>query len=167
MKRSYSARQACFTNVRVKAYDRAMRFTTMFLMLAATSVTADTEIHRCLLDDGSFAFQETPCPEPAAKTDDDTDTAKGPVGGVTPAVVDDVFDFVNPFDEPENAPTPLELSPPEPASKVRSECEQTTRDAIDAIDLEMRETNYSKEQGQEYLAELLELTRQLRACKQL
>jgi len=42
-----------------------------------------------------------------------------------------------------------------------------TRDAIDAIDLEMRETTYTKEQGEEYLAELLVLTQQLRGCKQL
>ena len=38
--------------------------------------------------------------------------------------------------------------------------------SIDAIDLDMRQTAYSKEQGQEYLAELLSLTQRLRACKQ-
>ena len=42
-----------------------------------------------------------------------------------------------------------------------------TRDAIDAIDVEMRQTSYSQEQGEQYLADLLDLTRQLRACKQL
>jgi hypothetical protein len=31
----------------------------------------------------------------------------------------------------------------------------------------MQENAYSEEQGQEYLAELLTLTKQLRACKQL
>ena len=31
----------------------------------------------------------------------------------------------------------------------------------------MRETEYTKEQGREYLAELLTLTQQLRTCKQL
>jgi hypothetical protein len=56
---------------------------------------------------------------------------------------------------------------PGPVSQDRAECEKTTRDAIDAIDLEMRETAYTKEQGEEYLAELLVLTQQLRACKQL
>jgi hypothetical protein len=40
-------------------------------------------------------------------------------------------------------------------------------DAIDAIDLEMRETAYRKEQGEKYLAELPVSTQQLRACKQL
>jgi hypothetical protein len=48
----------------------------------------------------------------------------------------------------------------------RAECEKTARDAIDAIDLEMRGSAYSKEQGEEYLAELLVLTQQIRTCKQ-
>jgi hypothetical protein len=77
------------------------------------------------------------------------------------------FDFVNPFDEPANPPTPSEPKLPEPVSQDRAECEKTTRDAIDAIDFEMRETPYTKEQGEEYRAELLALTQQLRACKQL
>jgi hypothetical protein len=42
-----------------------------------------------------------------------------------------------------------------------------TRDAIDAIDLEMRENPYTKKQAEDYRAELLALTQQLRACKQL
>jgi len=126
-----------------------MRFAIALLMLVGTSITANTEIHRCLLEDGTIAFQETPCPEPAINADDG------------------VFDFANPYDEPASPSTPMEPAPPERASKDRTECEKTTRDAIDAIDREMRANAYSKEQGQEYLAELLELTQQLRACKQL
>ena len=59
--------------------------------------------------------------------------------------------------------------PPLPArlSVDRAACEKETRDAIDAIDVEMRQTSYSQEQGEQYLADLLDLTRQLRACKQL
>lgn len=72
-----------------------------------------------------------------------------------------------PSDEPAGLPTPSEPDLPEPASQDRAECEKTTRDAIDAIDLEMRQAPYTKEQGEEYLAELLVLTQQLRACKQL
>jgi hypothetical protein len=125
------------------------------VMLAAKSIAADTQIHRCLLEDGTFAFQETPCPEPAVHVDisskDDT-----------PAAYDDAFDFVNPFDEPENPSTLAE-----PASKDRAVCEKATRDEIDAIDLKMHENAYTKEQGKEYLAELLSLTQQLRACKRL
>ncbi len=132
-------------------------------MLASTSVTADTEIHRCLLEDGTFAFQEMPCSDPGASTADSSDAGES----YKPVRDDDAFDFVNPFDEPGNPTAPSEPSLPAPVSQDRAECEKTTRDAIDVIDLEMRETAYTKEQGEEYLAELLTLTRQLRACKQM
>ena len=144
-----------------------MRFAIVVLMLAGTSAPADTEIHRCLLDDGTIAFQEKPCPDPAVKADVSSEVGDSPGAGETPAADDDVFDFVNPFDEPASPPPPSEPDLPEPASQDRTECEKTTRDAIDAIDLEMRESPYTKQQGEEYLAELLALTQQLRACKQL
>ena len=134
-------------------------------MLAGTSVAADTEIHRCSLEDGTIAFQQTPCPEPAVHVDNGGEAGGSHNEDGTLAADDD--DFVNPFDEPANPPTPAEPTPPEPASQDRAECEKTTRDAIDAIDLEMRGNAYTKEQGEEYLAELLALTRQLRTCKQL
>lgn len=136
------------------------RVVLVVLMLAGTRVTADTEIHRCLLEDGTISFQETPCPEPAVHVDNGSESG-------TLAVDDDAFDFVNPFDQPDRPPMPAEPSLPESLSQDRAECEKTTRDAIDAIDLEMRGTAYNKEQGEEYLADLLALTQQLRACKQL
>jgi hypothetical protein len=122
------------------------RIAIVLSMLAGAGAAADTEIHRCLLEDGTIAFQETPCPEPAVDVDD----------GGTPAADDD--DFVSP---------PAEPKLPEALTQDRADCEKTTRDAIDAIDLEMRTGTYTKEQGKEYLAELLALTKQLRACKQL
>ena len=115
-----------------------MRLTIVAVMLVGTSLSADTEIYRCALDDGTFAFQEMPCPEP-----------------------------VKAVDEPTEPPAEPEEEMPEPVTQDRAECEKATRDAIDAIDLEMRQAAYSKEQGQEYLAELRVLTQQLRACKQL
>ena len=144
-----------------------MRFTIVVLLLAGASATADTEIHSCVQDDGTIAFQQTPCPEPAVNADDSSEVGESRNAGETPAADDDVFNFVNPFDEPASPPTPSEPKLPEPVSQDRAECEKTTRNAIDAIDLEMRETSYTKEQGEEYLAELLALTQQLRACKQL
>ncbi len=132
-------------------------------MLAVTSVAADTEIHRCLQQDGTIAFQEMPCSDPDASSGDGSDAGEAH----KPVRDDDAFDFVNPFDEPAGPTAPSEPSLPAPVSRDRAECEKTTRDAIDVIDLEMREKAYTKEQGQEYLAELLALTRQLRACKQL
>jgi hypothetical protein len=144
-----------------------MRFTIVVLVLAGTGATADTEIHSCVQDDGTIAFQQKPCSEPAVNADDSSEVGESQSAGETPAADDDVFDFVNPFDEPASPPTPSEPKLPEPISQDRAECEKTTRNAIDAIDLEMRETSYTKEQGEEYLAELLALTQQLRACKQL
>jgi len=137
------------------------------LMFAGASATADTEIHSCLQDDGTIAFQQKPCAEPAVIADDSSEVDESESAGETPAADDDVFDFVNPFDEPASPPATAEPELPEPVSQDRAECEKMTRDAIDAIDLEMRETPYTKEQGEEYRAELLALTQQLRACKQL
>ena len=144
-----------------------MRSTALLLMLAAASAAADTEIHRCVLADGTIAFQEIPCAEPSAEADDSSEPVESRSAGEDPAAGDDVFDFVNPFDQPATPPVVAEPPAPGPLSQDRAECEKMTRDAIDAIDLEMRETAYTKEQGQEYLAELLELTQQLRGCKQL
>lgn len=135
----------------------------MFLLLAlsATGVGKEPEIHRCVQKDGTIAFQEMPCPEPVSADDAGIESDSD-----DPPPADDFFDFVNPYDEPERAPTPTETSPPVPPSQDRAECEKTTRDAIDAIDLEIRRDN-SGDSGRAYLAQLLELTRQLRACKQL
>ena len=139
----------------------------VLLMLAGSGVEADVEIHRCLLEDGTIAFQEMPCPEPAVHVDDGSETAENTSESRTPAADDDAFDFINPFDEPAAPPSPTEPTLPEPASQDRAECEKITRDEIDAIDFEMRGTAYTKEQGEEYLDELLALTQQLRTCKQL
>ena len=142
-----------------------MRLTLLVLLLTVSGANADTQIHRCPLDDGTFAFQETPCAEPVKDiekvVDEDSDDAEAP------AIDNDMDDLVNPFDEPAGAPAPVGPPLPERLSEDRAACEKETRDAIDAIDLEMRETYYSEEQGKQYLADLLNLTRQLRACKRL
>jgi len=137
------------------------------LLLAGASAEADVEIQRCLLEDGTIAFQEMPCPEPTSHVDDGSEAGENNSESGTPPADDNAFDFVNPFDEPENPPMPAEPTLRVPASQDRAECEKITRDEIDAIDLEMRGTAYSKEQGEEYLNELLALTQQLRTCKQL
>ena len=132
------------------------------LVVSGNALAADQEIHRCPQPDGTVAFQETPCPE----TTDETAAADDPVRDSTPAASDDFFDFVNPFDNPELSEPAQEPEPQTAPSQNRADCEKSTRDAIDAIDLEMRK-GYSEQQGRQYLAELLELTRQLRACKAL
>lgn len=139
-------------------------FAMVAFLFASAGISADTEIHRCLLDDGTVAFQETPCPERAGQGDDKPAAGAGDVRAGAPADDDD-FDFASPFDEP--AGSASGPAPPEPASQSRAECEKTARDAIDAIDAELQKKAQAKEQAQEHLAQLLTLTEQLRACKQL
>ena len=81
-----------------------MRVAIVVLMLAAASAAADTEIHRCLLEDGTTAFQEMPCSERTAEADDGNESTESRSAGETPVADDDVFDFVNPFDEPASPP---------------------------------------------------------------
>ncbi len=144
-----------------------MRFVMVVVVLVGMSAAADTEIHRCLLDDGTFAFQQSPCAVPTKAADNAGEPAEKDRDDAAGVAVDGAFDFVNPFDEAADPTPAVEPALPEPPSRNRAECEKTTRDAIDAIDLEMRETSYTREQGQAYREELLVLTRQLRACKQL
>jgi hypothetical protein len=144
-----------------------MRYTIAVLMLAGAGATADTEIYSCLQDDGTVAFQQMPCPAPSVTADESSEIGENPDARDLPAADDDVLDFVNPYDEPASSPPPPEADLPKPVSMDRAECEKTTRDAIDAIDLEIRENPHTKQQREEYLAELLALTQQLRACKQL
>jgi hypothetical protein len=144
-----------------------MRIAAVLMMFATTAVVANTEIHRCVQEDGTIAFQATPCPEPSVDVGDDSESVEDQGTDEEPIADDHVFDVVSPADEPESVPPTAEPALPEALSQDRAECEKTTRDAIDTIDLEMREQAYTKEQGEAYLARLLQLTEQLRACKQL
>ena len=143
----------------------------ILLLVAACGASMGQEpvIYRCTLADGTTAFQGMPCDDAAnpggeseeasdipEQTEDDNDDSARDAG-----------DFVNPFDAPAESThdeAPAESRPPPSAD--RAECEKQARDAIDAIDLEMR-SGYTKAEGDAYLAELLELTRALRACKAL
>lgn len=138
------------------------------LVLAGNGVLAETEIHRCLLEDGTFAFQETPCPEHARPADDEREPGgdAGNDAGIREDVaVDEEAARVRATEQSASRSMPVDAPPSESGSPDRSECEKKTRDAIDAIDLEMRESA-TTDQRQAYLARLLALTEQLRACKQ-
>lgn len=143
-----------------------MRFAFLALLLATTSAAAQTEIHRCVQEDGSIAFSQLPCTERQAEPEPD-DIASDSDDDEALDYSDD--DFASPFDEAEvvEVQVEVEASLPEPVSQDRAECEKITRDAIDAVDLEMRSSDYTAEEGGEYLARLRELTQKLRACKQL
>jgi len=136
---------------------------TILCALLSISAAAETEIHRCVQADGTVAFQETPCPDPETAP-----AAVDPGIDVEPdtSSADDVFGFTNPYDETPDGPLPPETGTRAPVSQSRADCEQETRDAIDAIDLELRRDS-GDEQRERYLERLLELTEQLRACKPL
>lgn len=120
-------------------------------MIVATAMASaqQSEIHRCIQDDGTIAFQEMPCPEKAPSDEEEP----------APDAVRDEYDEF--FVADTYVVPDVELP-----SEDRAACEKTTRDAIDAIDLEMRK-GFTEEEGEAYLATLLELTQQLRECKRL
>ncbi len=105
-----------------------------------------------------------PCAEPNSNEENRESSDENDIDDR--AADDHYFDFTSPFDETEDPPI---LAQPETAtlpSQDRAACEKTTRDAIDEIDLEVRKAD-TKEKRLAYLAELLDLTQQLRGCKQL
>ena len=131
--------------------------------LAPISAGAQTEIHRCAQADGTVAFQETPCPEPeTAPAEVASDVASQTA--TTPA--DEDVDFIDPFDAAPDGSQPSDADTRMPISQSRADCEQETRDAIDAIDLELQRDGAAA-QRERYLERLLALTEQLRACKTL
>ncbi len=132
------------------------------VVLLSGSISAlgnEKTIHRCTLDDGTVAFQELPCAEPKPQQEN-VDEIQEQV----PA--DDFFSFENPFDNPDPEVTAPTRESSEPPSGDRVACEKTTRDSIDAIDAKLNQSK-SDDDRETYLAELLELTAQLRACKTL
>ncbi len=143
---------------------RLARWAGLALLGASTPAVSDEPgIFRCAQDDGTVAFQQTPCAPVSAEEQTADESGDRLAGDDAPS--DDFFDFDNPFDAPEEPPEQAEAAPAIP-SDDRQACEKTTREAIDAIDVKLQRSA-NKEDDRQYLAELLELTRQLRQCKQL
>jgi hypothetical protein len=146
-------------------YADAARYLPALLLILGTYAFAQSDIYRCAQDDGTVAFQQTPCAESGDGSENDA--ASGEQNNVDAAASsENESGFSNPFDEPGVPPAAAPPESPAAISEDRASCEQSARDAIDTIDLEMRE-GYTKEQGQAYLDELLKLTQQLRDCKRL
>jgi hypothetical protein len=145
-------------------YADSVRYLPALLLILGTSTFAQSEIHRCTQEDGTVAFQQMPCGEGTdsfVKAVDAENSERNDVDA--PDSGDDAFDFNSPFDQP---PVASEPDPAVPISRDRATCEKSARDAIDAIDLEMRK-GFTPEKGQQHLDELLKLTQQLRECKRL
>jgi len=118
---------------------------------------AYADIYKCTDETGDVAYQQTPCPVEGA--------------GQPSATGDEVTPVVEAVQEEEaTEPLPESQSPEEQVASSRrpgeqvEDCRKRYRDQIDAIDAEMQ-AGFSTEQGAEYKASLLALTRQLRACE--
>lgn len=107
-----------------------------------------TEIHTCPLPDGTVMYSQLPCP-----TEEPVENSDTPVSDENALLDDEEADAI--------AVTADEDEPADPQDVA--ECKQRYRDAIDAIDLELRE-NYRPELADDYKQRLLALTRQLREC---
>jgi hypothetical protein len=103
------------------------------------SESSGAEIFRCEDPEGGLVFQQTPCPEPEPEPEPDEE--------VTDA-----------------APTPEGEPEPEPrAPEAVAACKKQYRDAIDAVDAEMR-AGFTPQQGEVFKQRLRLLTEELRAC---
>ena len=131
-----------------------MRVILVILILAGCCMQriafGQTEIHKCVDAEGGIVYSQLPCTDhkPA-----DMETPK------TSEVTESVL--------PEPAANDVLVSddPQEDAgAEARKQaCKKRHRDAIDAIDAEIR-SNYSREKDADYKQRLLTLTRKLREC---
>ncbi len=119
---------------------------TTTLLLAATDARA--EVFRCTDTDGGVIYQQTPCPEPKPEKEDAQKLSPQGAGADEDAV-----------EQERIPPVKAEAKSPE----VIAQCKKKYRDAIDAIDAEMRR-DYSSEQGEAYRQRLRVLTEKLRDC---
>ena len=135
-----------------------VEFMTSAALLVATDAAA--EIFKCEDPEGGIVYQETPCPAPeSAAADENADTAEtetpeAPAEDGGPrrlARGESLEDSVAEIEETNRRRAEVEA------------CKQQYRDAIDAIDLEIR-NSYSAEQKEYYLGRLKALTDQMAAC---
>lgn len=120
------------------------------------STDASAEIFKCEDPQGVVVYQETPCPEPepekaAEESATAADSAPAPAQPRRLERGENLEDEVASIEEENRRREAVEA------------CKQQYRDAIDAIDLEIR-NSYSSEQKEYYLGRLKALTEQMAAC---
>ncbi len=148
---------------------RSVYAAALLSVFCSYGTAAQTEIHRCMQPDGTVAFQGQPCKETPPRASDGTEEENDATD--TPdaeprAMRESDNVFVSPYDELAADPAPQQDEAPSSPSEDRERCEKRARDAIDAIDLEIRRES-SADQRDQYLPRLRELTAELRACKRL
>ena len=128
--------------------------TSILLLILSPLAFAQTEIHKCVDVDGIVAFQDSPCPEPAAQPEPEAKSAdEASIGALRPA--DEV--------EPEDVVSYVPVASNRSVEEVEA-CKEPHRDAIDSIEAEMLR-GYSAEQGETYKQRLRTLTEAMRACE--
>ena len=125
--------------------------------------SAVAEVYRCEDPDQGIIFQQTPCPEPVVE--EQADEAAEMVDDAAPEAAaeppqptrrkvsqgQDVADVIAAEQEAQRESAAVQA------------CKQQYRDAIDAIDLEIR-NSYTPEQREYYLGRLKALTDKMSAC---
>lgn len=109
-----------------------------------------TEIHKCVDAEGGIVYSQLPCTDhkPADAEPPKTSEVAKPV--LPERAADDVPESGDPQEDA--------------GTEARKQaCKKRHRDAIDAIDAEIR-SNYSREKDADYKQRLLTLTRKLREC---
>ena len=119
-------------------------------LCSAAPVSAD--VFRCEDPELGIVFQQTPCLESGPDAADEAETPAAADAG------DAGLEQHAAGQEPEQ-----DAEAPEPDSAAVQACKKRYRDAIDAIDLEIRNA-YTPEQKDYYLGRLKVLTDQLRDC---
>jgi len=130
---------------------REIRFSLIVVSFCLlNTASAQTPIHKCTEADGGVAYSQLPCaikkPVEMAKSEPDAKPESA-----TPVFAQQDLPIAEiPQEDPE-----LKMD--------RSTCKKRYRDAIDAIDAEIRR-EYSPEKAEQYKQRLLGLTRKLRQC---
>ena len=133
-----------------------------FMAIAALlgSTDAKADIFKCEDPQGGIVYQETPCPEPEEEPAQEAAAAAEVASEATAQAAG------QPRRLERGESLEDEVASIEEENQRRAEveaCKRQYRDAIDAIDLEIR-NSYSPEQKEYYLGRLKELTEQMSAC---
>ena len=126
-----------------------LRHTGVAILALWAADAAATEIHTCPLPDGTVMYSQLPCPD-----EDLIEDPEAPVRG----------DDGTPAERAETDTVALTVDEDAAAdSQDVADCKKRYRDAIDAIDAELRE-DYRPELADDYKQRLLALTQKLREC---
>ena len=120
------------------------------------SAPAEADVYRCEDPQQGIVYQQTPCPEPEeeATEEAEAEVSEEPAEPRARPVVgrdQDVADVVAAAQEEQARNAEVQA------------CKQQYRDAIDAIDLEIK-NSYTPEQREYYLTRLKALTDKMAAC---